>query len=151
MGRPLFLFAAALISMLPGIATAQGRNDSQREAKQVSLWAGISVPQPIYGEGGTAKLTINFGVVNDGTSTVNPKIGISHLSINGVEPRDWPFIINNGLRSPESNALPPGHFLSFGYQLGERYFAKPGVYTVRWWGDNFRAAPITFRVLPDNR
>jgi hypothetical protein len=147
----MFLFAAALISSLPAIATAQGRDDSQREAKLVALWAGISVPQPIYGEGGTAKLTINFGVVNDGTSTVNPKIGAPHLSINGVEPKDWPIVINNGLRSPESEALPPGHFLSFGYMLGDRYFAKPGVYTVRWWGDNFRAAPITFRVLPDNR
>jgi len=151
MGRSLFLFAAALISMLLGIATAQDQNHSQREAKQVALWAAISVPQPIFGEGGTAKLTINFGVVNDGTSTVNPKIGLSHLSINGVEPKDWPIVINNGLRSSESEALPPGHFLSFGYQLGPRYFAKPGVYTVRWWSDNFRAAPITFRVLPDKR
>jgi hypothetical protein len=151
MGRSLFVFAVSVMVMLPGIAAAQGRNDSRREAKQVSLWAGISVPQPIYGEGGTAKLTISFGVVNDGTSTANPKIGVSHLSINGVEPKDWPFVINNGLRSPESNALPPGHFLSFGYVLGERYFAKPGVYTVRWWGDNLTAAPITFRVVPDRR
>ena len=45
--------------------------------------------------------------------------------------------------------LPPGHVLSFGYMLGERYFAKPGIYTVRWWGDKFKAEPITFRVLPD--
>ena len=51
--------------MLLGIATAQDQNHSQREAKQVALWAAISVPQPIFGEGGTAKLTINFGVVND--------------------------------------------------------------------------------------
>ena len=151
MGRSLFVFAAALVSVLPGIAAAQGRNDGQREAKQVLLWAGISVPQPIFGEGGTAEATINFGVVNDGTSTVNPKIGASHLSINGVEPKDWPIVINNGLRSPEFEALPPGHFLSFGYQLGERYFAKPGVYTVRWSSENFRAQPITFRVLPANR
>ena len=76
------MFAAALISMLLGIATAQHRSDNQGEAPQVSLWAGISVPQPIFGEGGTAKLTVNFGVVNDGTSTVNPKIGASHLSVN---------------------------------------------------------------------
>lgn len=151
MGRSWLIAFTVAVSVFPTVTTAEGRNDSQEEAKEIALWAGISVPQPIYGEGGTAKLTINFGVVNDGTSTVNPKIGVSHLSINGVEPKDWPFVINNGLRSPESNALPPGHFLSFGYQLGERYFAKPGVYTVRWWSDNFRAAPITFRVLPDNR
>lgn len=152
MGRPLFfLFAAALISLLPGIATAQGRNDSQRETKQLALWAGISVPQPTFGEAQAKKLQVSFAVVNDGSATVNPEIGASHLSINGIEPGDWLIVINNGLRTPEFEALPPGHLLSFGYQLGERYFAKPGVYTVRWWGDNFRSAPITFRVLPDNR
>ena len=105
----------------------------------------------IFGEGGTAKLTINFGIVNDGSSTANPQIGASHLSINGVEPSDWPIVINNGLRNPEFEALPPGHFLSFSYLLGDRYFAKPGVYSVQWWGETFRAEPITFRVLPGNR
>jgi hypothetical protein len=147
MGKCLFLIGATLISMLPGFAIAQGRNDAQREPKQVALWAGISVAQPIFGEGGVEKLQISFGVVNDGIATVDPRIGSSHLSINGVEPKDWIFVINNGLRTPEFQALPPGHFLSFSYTLG-RYFAKPGVYTVRWWGENFRAQPITLRVLP---
>jgi hypothetical protein len=93
------------------------------------------------------KLQISFGVVNDGSATVDPRIGASHLSVNGVEPKDWLVVINNGLRTPEFQALPPGHFLSFSYML-RRYFAKPGIYTVRWWGENFRAQPITFRVLP---
>ena len=101
----------------------------------------------MYAEGGTANLQIYFGVVNDGRSTVNPKIGASHLSVNGVEPKDWLIGINNGPRTLEFQALPPGHFLSFSYMLG-RYFAKPGIYTVRWWGQNFRAQPITLRVLP---
>ena len=137
--------------MLPGIAAAQVQNDSRRATQQVSLWAGISVPQTVFNEAQAKKLQVSFAVVNDGTSTVNPKMAASHLSIIGIEPKDWPIIIINGLHSPEFFALPPGHFLSFGYQLGDRYFAKPGVYTVRWWGDNFTAAPITFRVLPDNR
>jgi hypothetical protein len=136
------------VSMLPGIAAAQSRNDSQQETKQVALWAAISVSQAIFYEPGAANVQISFGVVNDGTSTVNPNIGASRLSINGIEPKDWPFIINNGIRSLEHEALPPGHFLSFSYVLGDRYFAKPGVYTVRWWGDDFKAQPITFRVLP---
>ena len=151
MGRSLFAFVATLISVLPGIAVAQGHHDSPREAKQVVLWAGISVPKPIFGEGEAAKLQMSFGVVNDGSATVDPKIGASHLSINGVEPKDWLIVINNGLRTPEFEALPPGHVLSFGYLLGARYFAQPGVYTVRWWGENFKAQPITFRVLPGNR
>jgi hypothetical protein len=133
--------------MLHSFAVAQDRNEAQRESKQVALWAGISVAQPIFGEGGVEKLQISFGVVNDGSATVDPRIGASHLSINSVEPKDWLVVINNGLRTPEFQALPPGHFLSFSYML-RRYFAKPGIYTVRWWGENFRAQPITFRVLP---
>jgi hypothetical protein len=145
MGIRVFVFAA-LMSMLPGIVAAQGRHDSQGGTKPMMLWAGISVPQPVFGEGGVGKLQVSFAVVNDGRATVNPKIGASHLSISGVEPKDWPIVINNGLRSPEFEALPPGHYLSFGYELGPRYFAKPGVYTVRWWSDHFKSQPITFRV-----
>jgi hypothetical protein len=139
MRKPVFVFAT-VIFMLPGLA-AQGQ-------KQAVLWAGISVPQPIFSEGGTARLTISFGVHNDGASAVNPKIGASHLYISGIEPGDWPFVINNGLRTPEFEALPPGHFLSFGYMLGDRYFAKPGIYTLRWEGDSFRSPELTFRVVP---
>ena|SRR6516225_8659958 len=147
MGKCLFAIGTTLVSMLPSFAVAQDRNETQRESKQVALWAGISVAQPILGEGGVEKLQISFGVVNDGSATVDPRIGASHLSVNGVEPKDWLVVINNGLRTPEFQALPPGHFLSFSYML-RRYFAKPGIYTVRWWGENFRAQPITFRVLP---
>ena len=143
--KSLFVGLAALLSMLPGADAQQERAETQKQAKQ-TLWAAISIPQPIYSEDGTANLRISFGVVNDGSSTVNPKIGASHLSINGVEPKDWPVVINNGLRTPEFEALPPGQNLSFGYMLG-RYFTTPGVYTVRWWGENFTAQPITFRVL----
>ena len=147
MGKCLFAIGTTLVSMLPSFAVAQDRNETQRQSKQVALWAGISVAQPILGEGGVEKLQISFGVVNDGSATVDPRIGASHLSVNGVEPKDWLVVINNGLRTPEFQALPPGHFLSFSYML-RRYFAKPGIYTVRWWGENFRAQPITFRVLP---
>jgi hypothetical protein len=87
--------------MLPGIASAQGQNDSPKKAKQVVLWAAISVPTPIFAEGEAAKLKMSFGVVNEGTAKVNPKIGASHLSINGVEPKDWLITINNGIRTPD--------------------------------------------------
>ncbi len=145
------MFAATLMCVLPCIVAAQDRKNGPNKTDQVMLWAGLSVPKSIFGESEAARLQISFTVVNDGRSAVNPRIGASHLSINGVEPNDWDMVINNGLRSPEFEALPPGHVLSFGYMLGERYFAKPGIYTVRWWGDKFKAEPITFRVLPDKR
>jgi hypothetical protein len=81
---------------------------------------------------------------------VNPKLDTSHLLINGVEPKDWPFIISNGIRTAQSYSLPPGQFLRFTYVLG-RYFQKAGVYKVKWEGENFRSTELTFRVLPGNR
>jgi hypothetical protein len=70
--------------------------------------------------------------------------------INGVEPKDWRNVIINGLRTPYFDSLPPGESLAFGKVLG-RYFQKPGVYTLRWKGENFRSADLTFRVLPGKR
>ena len=43
--------------------------------------------------------------------------------------------------------LGPGKFLLIGFSLG-RYFEMPGVYTVRWSGDGFKAAGLVIRVLP---
>ena len=91
----------------PALPHPKGENDTQQEAKQVAQWAAISIPQPIFSEGGTADLQISFGLVNDGSLTVNPKIGSSHLLINGAEPKDWPIVINNGIRTLEFTALHP--------------------------------------------
>ena len=116
------------------------------------MWAAISVPQPIIEEGGDVEhLPINFGVVNDGHATVDPNVESSHLFINGVEPPDWSFVIHNGIRGSSFYALPPGQALEFGYLLGPRYFQKPGAYTVRWEGENFKSPELTFRGVPRNR
>jgi len=109
------------------------------------LWAAISVEQPVVAQN-TQTLQISFGLVNDGDTTVNPNVEASHLLINGVEPKDWPFVISNGIRTSSFTALPPGHSLLFGYQLG-RYFLRPGIYTVRWESDNFKSPDLTFRVM----
>jgi hypothetical protein len=94
---------------------------------------------------------MSFAVVNDGVSTVDPNIESSHLFINGVEPKDWAFVIHNGIRGSSFYALPPGQTLQFGCLLGPRYFLKPGVYTVRWEGEDFKSQDLTFRVVPRNR
>jgi hypothetical protein len=122
-------------------AQAGGANE------QVNLWAGISVPQSVMPSPLPKTFMVQFNVVNDGTKTVNPKIESSHLLINGKEPKDWNFIINNGLRGLYFYALPPGKTLVFGMGL-KRYFEKPGIYKVRWEGENFKSSEITFRVVP---
>ena len=127
------------------------KGQDQEPKPTVKLWAAISVPQPIFYEDRIEALHVSFALVNDGGSIVDPKIGSSHLLINGIEPQDWSFVIGNGPRNEWFNALPPAQALQFGYQLGPRYFLKPGVYTVRWEGDNFKSAELTFRVVPGNR
>jgi hypothetical protein len=137
---------------LPGSAPqGQPRGQDQTTKPTSKLWAAISVPQPIFYQDRIEDLQMSFALVNDGGSTVDPKIGSSHLLINGVEPQDWFFVIGNGPRNEWFNALPPGQTLQFTYLLGPRYFQKPGDYTVRWQADDFKAADLTLRVLPRNR
>jgi hypothetical protein len=110
------------------------------------LWAGLSVPEPVFQTIGIEKMSIYFAVVNDGTSTVDPEIGASRLLINGIELKRWRHIISNGPRGPDFAALPAGRACRFTYQLGE-LFRQPGTYTVRWEGRNFQSRDLTFRVL----
>jgi len=113
------------------------------------LWAAISVAQPVFPLKEAGTLQLYFAVVNDGETAANPNVEASHLFINGSEPKDWGFLIGNGIRTAYFSALPPGQTLAFSYQLGSRYFATPGVYTVRWEGPNFRSPEIIFRVMRD--
>jgi hypothetical protein len=113
------------------------------------LWAAVSVEKPIIPLRDAEKLAVNFWIVNDGQIEANPQIGSSHLFINGAEPPDWLIVINNGLTTPFFWALPSGKILHFNYQLGPRYFSKPGTYTLRWEGQNFSTETTTFRVLPE--
>ena len=115
------------------------------------LWVAIGVGRPVYHLAETATLQVSFVVVNDGAAIADPGIGSSRLFINGTEPNDWSFVINNGIRSSDFTALPPGQVFSFGYELGPRYFATPGIYTIRWQVGEFRSPEMTFRVVPDGR
>jgi hypothetical protein len=113
-----------------------------------TLWAALGVSQPVFQLHEAEKLSVSFILVNDGEREVDPHIESSHLFINGSEPRDWALVIGNGLRSSWFSALPPGKVLSFRYELGPRYFAMPGIYTLRWESADFRSPTVTFRVLP---
>jgi hypothetical protein len=137
------------------VAFALCSSTDVRLAAQVNprsgFWIAIGVAQPVYRLADVAKLQVSFVVVNDGDAAADPGIGSSQLFINDIEPRDWRIVINNGIRSPSFTALPPGEVLSFSYQLGPRYFTKPGVYRVRWKAGSVQSPEITFRVLPDKR
>ena len=147
MRRWISTSAAMMVTFLPALAVPQGQDKSKPQVEQVKLWAAMSVPQPIFYGRETDALQISFGVFNDGRSPINPTIDSSHLFINGIELKDWLFIVTNGPGTSSFSSLPPGQFLRFSAVLG-KYFQKPGVYTVKWKGETFTAMEITFRVLP---
>jgi hypothetical protein len=136
MARPALLFLAASLSFAAPVS-------------EISLSATISVVQSVFHVKETAKLSVDFTLTNTGPATVDPDITSSQLFVNGEVPGDWAFTIANGPRSLEFKALPPGQTLQFTYLLGPTYFAKPGVYKVRWKGPHFETPEITFRVVPD--
>jgi hypothetical protein len=111
------------------------------------LRASLSVNRPVFREGDTSGLQIDFTLVNATDQVINPKVGSSKIVINDKALADSGFILSNGPRPANAEALPPGERLRFGYALGD-YFARPGTYRVRWEGEGFRSPEITFRVLP---
>jgi hypothetical protein len=119
------------------------------QAPKPSLWAAISIQPSILWRSETEGLMVWFSVVNDGPTPVDPEIGSAHLVINGVEIDHWVWddVVGNGPAHPYEHEIPPGQPLEIIRGFG-RYFTKPGVYTVGWWGENFRAQDITIRVLP---
>jgi RNA polymerase sigma factor (sigma-70 family) len=121
-----------------------GKAKAAEEAKP--LWAGLSINQPVFREGGTELLQLTFSMVNDGDKVIDPKIAASKLIVNGKPLPDSAFIFGNGPRDDRFTALPPGDFLLFGYGLGSR-FKKPGVYRVYWEGEGFRSPQVVFRIL----
>jgi hypothetical protein len=134
-----------LVLVTAALALSQG---GQEPAAGVKLWAALAVSEPIFDRGGVDQMQVSFADYNEGDATADPKIESSHLLINGVEPRDWPLVIGNGPRGKIFYSLPPGKTLQFGYGLGPRYFLDPGIYKLRWKGENFESPELTFRVVP---
>lgn len=139
---------ARVFLILLGLCFWPGHGLRAQSDSPIKLWVGVSVDKPVYSQAESGEIQVTFAVVNDGHTTVNPEIGGSHLFINGVEPENWSFIIGNGPRTSDFDALPSGEKLLFVYQLGNPYFLKPGIYTLRWETRNFRSAETAFRVMP---
>src|ERR1035441_9439450 len=147
MSRWRFTSAAIMVTALTALAVAQRQDKGNTQVEQVKVWAAISVQNPVFPKNRAYDLAITFAIVNDGRTPVNPGLGSSRLFINGVELHDWHMIVTNGPCTSFCEALPPGRTLLFSKGLGT-YFQKPGVYTVRWEGQNFRTFDLTLRVLP---
>jgi len=139
----------ALFSMIAVAMSSSGQDKAAAHASpKVKLWAAIGVTRPLIPLSEAKMIQVSFAVVNDGPTTVNPGADSSHLYINGVEPIDWYLVLGNGPRTTDFTSLAPGKFIEFGALLGSSYFTKPGIYSLRWEGPNFKAPEITFRVMP---
>ena len=139
--KSILILTLAAGSLFPNCASA-----NQSSPK---LWATVSVGDSKFQEGETKELMINFTVTNDGNSTVDPKIDLSKIVVNGKELDDSAWIFANGPRDANWNALPPGGTLRFAYNLA-KYFQASRVYRISWKGPAFEAPTIEFRVVPSS-
>jgi hypothetical protein len=144
----LFIASAAVAPF------AAGQISPVPQMKGSTLWAAISVSRAVYHPDTitTDRFTMSFGLVNDGTKTVETGTSESFLVVNGTPLRshEWWMAINNGLRDGGWERLPPGE--STGVHLSvEKFFQEPGVYRVSWRGKNFQSPEIVFRVMPSKQ
>ncbi len=125
-----------------------GKLGTTDQPKSVSLWAALSVNHPVFKAGQTKDLRIEFTLVNDGETVIDPKIPESRIIINGKELSDSGPILSNGLNTAHVKTLSPGNNLQFSVVLGDP-FKEQGTYRVSWEGIGFQSEEIEFRVLPD--
>lgn len=112
---------------------------------EMPLWAGVSIPQPIWELKELKNLRIDFVLVNDGDKTVALDLHAARLVVNGQELQ----AVNFGAGPGERRKLDPGRYIYFG-KVMDRYFSEPGTYRLQWKGKQFTSPEITFRVLPDS-
>ena len=122
------------------LRSCPGRNDAQREPKQVALWAGFPLRNRSSVKRGGASKSVSAWSMMEVQLSIRESG--RHLSINGVEPEGTFFVINNGLRLRNFRRS-PGHFLSFSYAW--QIFCETDCLYCALVGRKFGTQPITLR------
>jgi hypothetical protein len=125
----------------------------KQESNATSLWAGITVNHPLYTQGWTNEMVVDFAVFNEGKlpAAVNGCFDQSTLAINGAELtgkdlESFRFNLSNGPRAKDP--LPSGRGVyAVKNGLGQ-FFQKPGIYRVVWKSACFESSAVVFRVMP---
>jgi hypothetical protein len=95
------------------------------------------------------RFEVGFVVTNPGARTVDPRLHLVRLEIDGEGSLQWAEAVGNGLREEEWFALPAGRSLSASWQsLGEVLLPAPGVYTLQLRLGDAASAPAEVRVSP---
>jgi hypothetical protein len=141
----------SVLALLAAVACLASDRLPKAPAKlETDLWAAITVGHNVWTEpapGADLPLIMEFSLVNDGSSAVDPEIKSSKLLINGKEFPNWAFSVANGPKGIHFDNLPPGQSFVMAKALG-RHFATPGTYRVVWKGKDFQSNELVFRVFP---
>ena len=140
--------AQVLFNGTKAVTPGQPKMGVPREDRQGNLWAALGVNRPFVTQGQTKDLRIDFTLVNDADTVIDPRIAESHIVINGKELADSDVILGNAPKDSRLSALPPGDHLQFGFALGE-FFNEPGIYRVSWKGTGFQSPEIVIRIMPE--
>jgi hypothetical protein len=132
--------AARLSPATPSPGTAANANSP--------LWSALSINHTVFRPEDLNSLTIEFTLVNDGKTPVDPKIPQSRIIVNGQERAESSRLLGSESRVARLQALPPGDPLRFALPLGDQ-FRTPGTYRVSWRGEDFQSPELSFRVLPE--
>jgi hypothetical protein len=112
-------------------------------------WVAIGVNKLVsrfIDENHLKEFNLQFVMFNDNKETIHLNRASWRLIINGKDHPNFQWVLANDPKGRGDESLPPGEYLNFSYALGD-WFKKAGTYKVVWKGDNFKSAPIYFRVL----
>jgi hypothetical protein len=128
-------------------ATSPRQNTTVSPASSsTSLWAALAVNHPIFERGRTKDLTIEFTLVNDGDTAIDPRIAESTIVINDNDLADSGEILGGGPKDARFQSLPAGAHLQLSFPLGD-HFHEPGIYRVSWKGARFQSPEVFVRVV----
>lgn len=128
----------------------QCRTSVSADGKGRKVWAAAGVTKLVVAPGQLDDFQVNFALVNDSDTPLDPQVPSWRLLINGKAHPDSQAIFGSGPRDARWKSLPSGEHLSFAYALRDP-FKKPGTYTLIWKSDLFASAPTVFRVLPEKK
>jgi uncharacterized membrane protein YciS (DUF1049 family) len=141
-------FAARAAKNAAEVDAADQTKAGPQADRPSNLWAALSVNHPLFEQGQTKDLKIEFTLVNDGDTSIDPKIADSVIVINGQELAESSVILGGGPKDGRFQLLPPGAHVQLSRALGD-HCNKPGVYRVSWKGDGFQSPEIVIRVVPE--
>lgn len=117
-------------------------NDQTTPALRVELEV---TPQPVT-PANFDEVTVGVKVTNLGPKPLDPQIGMSELTVNGVRSKDWGMALNNSGHPTTWRSLPPGETVGSRHQLAKELFPTSGDYHLELVVSGIAATPVDVKV-----